>query len=418
MNTPISNHIPIALWTSSAALLTLLSSSLFYNRIEAPLAILILITAISQRTEIFAYFIRIKFLLILQCIYAFSLLTNGMQIGTREFTSLADGFSNFGNVLTVSVLGALFATAIYVNRVTANFRILLLVFAAFLFLYCLLHGGRVYDLTGRYVLTVGFLLTLLSLCYLVRLDPADRFGWVVAMFINSFTLYVVFVGIESRAMTMSLLAAWFVTFFTLDQKFWQKLIYTIVPVLFCVLTIAISDQKANDIGRYNALYSLIKVIGIEINAAKEIDADAEISDSSVSTRYLMLKVGVEKSSPTWPMGQGNLAEAEIVKTHIGENFSTIHNLYLSFLIEGGILHLLIGFAFVIAPFCINPSGSKIEFKKDRLHLIIFSASFMMFESFVQLTGFQNLYIMYSYLIFALLTEPLISSKKNDSVVKL
>lgn len=87
-------------------------------------------------------------------------------------------------------------------------------------------------------------------------------------------------------------------FFTLDQKFWQKLIYTIVPVLFCVLTIAISDQKANDIGRYNALYSLIKVIGIEINAAKEIDADAEISDSSVSTRYLMLKVGVEKSSPT------------------------------------------------------------------------------------------------------------------------
>lgn len=118
------------------------------------------------------------------------------------------------------------------------------------------------------------------------------------------------------------------------------------------------------------------------------------------------------------MGQGNLAEAEIVKTHIGENFSTIHNLYLSFLIEGGILHLLIGFAFVIAPFCINPSGSKIEFKKDRLHLIIFSASFMMFESFVQLTGFQNLYIMYSYLIFALLTEPLVSSKKNDSVVKL
>ena len=57
---PIFNRNSLAFFATLAATLTLFASSLFYNRIEAPLAILILIAAILLRGHLFTYFHKIK----------------------------------------------------------------------------------------------------------------------------------------------------------------------------------------------------------------------------------------------------------------------------------------------------------------------------------------------------------------------
>jgi len=180
---------------------------------------------------------------------------------------------------------------------------------------------------------------MLSLCYLATFNPSDKYGWIIASVINSFTLFVVFVGIESRAMFLSLLASWAIAILALRHKIWQKLAYTLVPIVFCIAMIAANSNSASDLSRYNALYSLLKVMGFELSLTEDLQERDKIQDNSISTRYLMLKVGLDNALPTWHLGQGNKSEEEIVTNFVGENFSTLHNLYLSYLLEGGILHL-------------------------------------------------------------------------------
>ena len=84
----------LAFFATLAATLTLFASSLFYNRIEAPLAILILIAAILLRGQLFTQFDKVKILLIVHTIYAISLLSNGISFGSREYTSFDVGISS------------------------------------------------------------------------------------------------------------------------------------------------------------------------------------------------------------------------------------------------------------------------------------------------------------------------------------
>ena len=98
----------LAFFATLAATLTLFASSLFYNRIEAPLAILILIAAILLRGQLFTYFHKVKILLIVHTAYAISLLSNGVSFGSREYTSFDVGISNFATVMMVSFTGVLF----------------------------------------------------------------------------------------------------------------------------------------------------------------------------------------------------------------------------------------------------------------------------------------------------------------------
>lgn len=98
----------LAFFATLAATLTLFASSLFYNRIEAPLAILILIAAILLRGQLFTHFDKVKILLIVHTVYALSLLSNGISFGSRAYTSLDAGVSNFATVMMVSFTGVLF----------------------------------------------------------------------------------------------------------------------------------------------------------------------------------------------------------------------------------------------------------------------------------------------------------------------
>ena len=94
----------LAFFATLAATLTLFASSLFYNRIEAPLAILILIAAILLRGQLFTHFDKVKILLIVHTVYAISLLSNGISFGSREYASFGFGISNFATVMMVSFL--------------------------------------------------------------------------------------------------------------------------------------------------------------------------------------------------------------------------------------------------------------------------------------------------------------------------
>ena len=85
----------LAFFATLAATLTLFASSLLYNRIEAPLTILILIAAILLRGQIFTHFDKVKILLIIHTAYAISLLSNGISFGSRAYTSFDAGVSNF-----------------------------------------------------------------------------------------------------------------------------------------------------------------------------------------------------------------------------------------------------------------------------------------------------------------------------------
>ena len=394
----------LAFFATLAATLTLFASSLFYNRIEAPLAILILIAAILLRRQLFTHFDKVKILLIVHTAYAISLLSNGISFGSREYTSFDVGISSFATVIMVSFTGVLFYLITKLTNVRNYYPAIIFILATILFVYCNLNDGRTFDLTGRYVLTVGLLLTMLSLCYLATFNPSDKYGWIIASVINSFTLFVVFVGIESRAMLLSLLASWAIAILTLRHKIWQKLAYTLVPVVFCIGMIVANSNSASDLSRYNALYSLLKVMGFELSLTEELPETDKIQDNSIPTRYLMLKVGLENALPTWYLGQGNKSEEQILTKFVGEQFSHLHNLYLSYLLEGGILHLLIGLAFIIAPFVAGQSATILTLRRKHLCLIMFVCSFMMFESLMQLTGFQNLYIMYSFLMFSMLEK--------------
>ena len=394
----------LAFFATLAATLTLFASSLFYNRIEAPLAILILIAAILLRRQLFTHFDKVKILLIVHTAYAISLLSNGISFVSREYTSFDVGLSSFATVIMVSFTGVLFYLITKLTNVRNYYPAIIFILATILFVYCNLSDGRTFDLTGRYVLTVGLLLTMLSLCYLATFNPSDKYGWIIASVINSFTLFVVFVGIESRAMLLSLLASWAIAILTLRHKIWQKLAYTLVPVVFCIGMIVANSNSASDLSRYNALYSLLKVMGFELSLTEELQETDKIQDNSISTRYLMLKVGLENALPTWYLGQGNKSEEQILTKFVGEQFGHLHNLYLSYLLEGGILHLLIGLAFIIAPFVAGQSATILTLRRKHLCLIMFVCSFMMFESLMQLTGFQNLYIMYSFLMFSMLEK--------------
>ena len=391
-----------AFFATLAATLTLFASSLFYNRIEAPLAILILIAAISLRGQLFAHFDKVKILLVVHIAYAISLLSNGISFGSREYTSFDVGISSFGAILIVSILGAVYLSSYMTVRLDKKFGILLTSLALALFIYCASFEGRVYDLTGRYVYDVGFLLTILSLCQLARLQRGDSLNFYITILVNTCTLYVTFIGIESRAMTLSLICAWIFAFFSLRHKYWQKLLYFFIPIIFCVSAIFVTTNKINDLSRYTAFQSLIQTLGYELSLADTTQPPNTISDGSLSKRYQMLKVGMEHSLQTWPLGQGNEAELKLLREHVGDGFSTLHNLYLSYLITGGILHLFVGLAFILVPVFISLEGTSKALLQNRLHLVVFLLSLMMFGSHVQLTGFQNLYIMYSYLLLACL----------------
>jgi hypothetical protein len=392
----------LAFFATLAATLTLFASSLFYNRIEAPLAILILIAAILLRGQLFTHFDKVKILLIVHTVYAISMLSNGISFGSRAYTSFDAGISNFANVMMVSMLGAVFLSSYTTVRLDKKFAILLTTLALALFVYCASYEGRVYDLTGRYVYNVGFLLTILSLCQLARLQSDDRFNFFITILVNTCTLYVTFIGIESRAMTLSLICAWIFAFFSLKHKYWQKFLYIFVPIAFCVSAIIMAENKVNDLSRYAAFESLFQVLGYELSLTDSTQQPDQINDGSLSTRYQMLKIGIENSLKTWPLGQGNEAESKLLREHIGDGFSTLHNLYLSYLVVGGVLHLFAGLAFILAPMVISFSGISKSVLRNRLHLIIFMLSLMMFGSHVQLTGFQNLYIVYSYFLLACL----------------
>ena len=105
-----------------------------------------------------------------------------------------------------------------------------------------------------------------------------------------------------------------------------KIVIFFIPIIFCVSAIFVTTNKINDLSRYTAFQSLIQKLGYELSLADTTQPPNTINDGSLSKRYQMLKVGMEQSLQTWPLGQGNEAELKLLREHVGDGFSTLHNL--------------------------------------------------------------------------------------------
>ena len=449
MNTLDAKQVAIA-FMSVIIVLVVFASSVFYNSIEGPLVAACLILLVLVNKDILTYAREVKLIFFIHLLFAGSVLTTGISFYTRQQVSLTEAISDASSIVIVSFLG-LFVYVAFRNVVVRRFlNYLVLLFAAGLLFYCVSYGeGRVYDIQGRYVLNVGLLLCLFSLYILANNQKTPAKNLFLIIFSSSAALYVAFIAIESRAMSIALCLSWLVALFTFRHKKTFSFVYLISPLAIILGLQSFSNFGEANLQRYTSLLGLIQATSereesvlhdtslqqsagqpagmntsdVKANdlstivPAQDVSSNTHIqshdkivvrddvikeiimtSDSSLGNRYKMLVVGFSYFNTAWFFGHGNMGEADIMKYQFNSSNPHLHNQYLSFLISGGLVHLLIGGLFLAAPFISN--NQKIKYR-NILPMITFIFCFLCFESLLQLTGWRNLLIIYSYVIAAL-----------------
>ena len=427
------------------------SSSIFYNSIEGPLVVACFILLVLVNKDILTYAREVKLIFFIHLLFACSVLTTGIRFYTRQQVSLTEAISDASSIVMVSILGLIVYVA-FQNMIVRRFlSYLVLLFAAGLLIYCAGHGeGRVYDTQGRYVLNVGLLLCLLSLYILADNHKTSPKTLFLIIFSSSAALYVAFIAIQSRAMSIALCLSWLVALFSFRQKNTFSFVYLISPVVIIIGLQSFSTFGEANLQRYTSLLGLIQATsereesilhdtslrqsagqpaGMNTSDVKPNDVSTIVpapdvssnmnsqsheqivvrddvikeiimtSDNSLGNRYKMLVVGFSYFNTARLFGLGNMGEADIIKYQFNSDHPHLHNQYLSLLISGGLVHLLIGGLFLAAPFISN--NQKIKYR-NTLPMISFMFCFLCFESLLQLTGWRNLLIIYSYAIAGLL----------------
>jgi ABC-type multidrug transport system fused ATPase/permease subunit len=327
---------------------------------------------------------------------------------------------------------------------------LIISFAFVILCYCAANGGqRVYGYEGRYVLGIGLLLSLISL---YKLSGTKIKNWSDLLFLttlNAVTLAVLFLYVESRALTIALCCAWGIGLFTLPTRTLYKLVLFVIPLIFCILTQFTAKTSLADLSRYDSLAKLFNVAVLDtsnVNTSKAKNLNNEINttsrkqavdksldlsevnygpgdssratitsnevsvtknvilkkiDGSLGTRYAMLLLGINEIKETWLLGQGNLAETRLVHSKIGKHHPHIHNQYLSYILAGGILHLLIGISLLLASLLTFNERFSIKYCISVLPIASFILLMFGTTSFLEIDGWRNLFIVYSYVMLAL-----------------
>lgn len=453
MNTIDVKQVVIA-FMSITVVIVVFASSVFYNSIEGPLVVVCLILLVLVNKDILMFAREVKMILLLHLLFACSVLTTGISFYTRQQVSLAEAISDASSIVMVSILGLIVYVA-FRNVVVRRFlNYLILLFAAVLLIYCAGYaGGRVYDIQGRYVLNVGFLLCLFSLYILINNQKTSAKTSFLIIFSSSAALYVAFVSIESRAMSIALCLSWLVALFSLRHSITSRFAYLISPVVIILGLQNFTNFNDANLQRYIALLGLIQATsereesvlndtyltqsagqpaGIKISDIKVKDvsktapaqdtssnmnseAHAKIvvrddaieeivlkSDYSLGSRYKMLVVGFSYFNTAVVFGHGNMGETDIMKNQFNSKHPHLHNQYLSLLISGGLVHLLLGGLFIAAPFISNNQKDWKTKYQNTLPIITFIYCFLCFESLLQLSGWRNLLIIYSYVIAGVL----------------
>ena len=129
-----------------------------------------------------------------------------------------------------------------------------------------------------------------------------------------------------------------------------------------------------------------------------VDRLGSATDDSIAKRFHMLIIGLSAVPNALVFGNGNLFEKQLIDEKIGPHHPHLHNQYLSFLTAGGILHLVLGLAFICAPLINNICSSSKATIIQTIPILSFVLVTFCFSSFLQIKGWQNLYITYSFVL--------------------
>jgi hypothetical protein len=447
MNTTDAKNVAIA-FMSLVIVLVVFASSVFYNSIEGPLVAACLILLVLLNKDILTHAKDVKIIFLINLLFACSVLSTGVNFYTRQQVSLAEAFSDASAIILASVLG-FFVYIAFRNPIIVRYRLMIVSLFAFgLFIYCITYpGARVWDYDRRYIIGIGLLFTIISLSLLVTYQPSSWRGVVPLVAFNTINLYVLFIAIESRTMTLALGFAWLITLVVTPHKKNHKVVFTLIPVMFCSAIQFVEDYGSASLKRYEALYSLgqhaiqsVHTTNRTQNAtgpsttdkseyasgppksviiAKELLSTSEEpsakssedqirdvqqlvrdvarkTDGSIGLRFQMLLIGLSGTRDAWFVGNGNLYEKQKINELMGGHHPHLHNQHLSFLTAGGIFHLVLGLMFICAPL-INHASSKARVIQT-LPIIGFVFVMFCFTSFLQIQGWQNLYIIYSFVL--------------------
>ena len=460
MNKIAAKEVAIA-FMSVVIVLVVFASSVLYNSIEGPLVAACLILLALVNKDILTHAKDVKIIFFINFLFACSVLSTGLNFYTRQQVSMTEAFSDASSIILTSVIGVIVYAAFRNIIVRRYLRHLILLFAIVLFLYCYYAEeivgdpyGRVWDIQGRFVIDVGLLFCLLSLCMLSNQETSPK-SIFFSIFTNSVAFYIVFIAIQSRAMSIALCLAWLIALFTLRHKLISRFSYIIGMVVIVLGIQSYSNFSEVDMKKFKVFSSLMHAVferehscfndtsstsktkqPSETNASNRlsnsVDTIAPVSgistnkngqssvggvfdniaveeiilnsDYSIRARFQMLVVGFEYAKSAWIFGHGNMVEADIMKNQFNSKHPNLHNQYLSLIISGGLVHLLLGCLFLDAPFIYNnKKDSAINFR-NTLPLVAFVFCFLSFESLLQLSGWRNLLIIYGYIIAGVLHE--------------
>jgi len=426
------------------ATLTVFSSSLFYNRIEGVLVVTLLC---------FAFFTGFKSimtgldksvveLLWVNIIFAFSLVSTAIPIFAREQTSFGQGIEYFVSVVGTSILGCILYCGFVRFKISQYLTVILVVWGALLSLYCgwylSSYGGRVYDVLGRYVFDVGFPYTLFVVSYLAAYQINSKHRTPLIAFLICSSFFIVFYGIQSRALTIALLLS--LSILAIRYIAGIRLRHAVSLFVALVSISAIAFQLISDdrIQRYSSIMSMLsatfssiasvddlnaspgssktKTSGFLEGAIKYSNGDEDLSylaravdektvnlqDGSLQLRYKMLMLGAEYVKDHALYGHGNMAEKELLSKYFKQNHPHLHNQYLSYLVAGGIVHLTFGIAFSFGMLFIAIRNFPHIKVMQIAPIFIFIAFLLFVGSHNQQLGFQNLYILYTFILLGML----------------
>ena len=426
------------------ATLTVFSSSLFYNRIEGVLVVTLLC---------FVFFTGFKSimtgldrsvieLLCINIIFAFSLISTAVPIFARELTAFGQGIEYFVSVVGASILGCILYCGFVRFKLSQYLTVILVVWGALLSLYCVwylsAYGGRVYDILGRYVFDVGFPYTLFVVSYLAthQINSKHRMPLITFLICSSF--FIVFYGIQSRALTIALLLSLSMLAIRYIAGIRPRHVFSLFVALVSISSITFQLISDDRIQRYSSIMSMLSGTFSSIASVGDVNASTgsskiktggfmegevkysngeedlldlaravdektvNLQDGSLQLRYKMLMLGAEYVRDHALYGHGNLAEKELLSNYFKQSHPHLHNQYLSYLVAGGIVHLIFGIAFSFGMLFVairNFSHIKVM---QIAPIFIFIAFLFFVGSHNQQLGFQNLYIFYTFILLGML----------------
>ena len=271
------------LFNSSLAVLliaSIFSSALLYNRAEGGIILFAIFAAIiSFNLPALRQDKKSQKILLLQLIFAASVLLTGYEIFGRTLVNPSRANELFGSLAGFSLLGLF---SYHFLKQTNGTRFVFPIFGvlcAILLVYSMTYDGRVYDLTGRYVITLGLPLCIFSLTFLGTFDHKTKSQLNGVIFFNTVTLFVVALGIASRTHTLALFISWALAAIILRHPLRIKLAYFLIPILFSGAYLVANSEQFNDLvlKRFIALTELAG------------ETEPVTTDSSINIRLSLLK---------------------------------------------------------------------------------------------------------------------------------